>query len=214
MTRGTLKRPASRLASGAFARASSRLERRVDRVRTVGFVPRHDAGGRRNAGGVDVLDLVGVVENVAELTRVELDFLLVEPQVRERMRSLRSAIGKTWRAWQMLAFPEADPLHAPHPPTRRVGHLVSGIGGRPGRRGGRTLAAAAERTSPRDTVTALIAPHAGLVYSGPVAAHAYRQLEGRTADIVVWSARLITSDSTAYPSIAAAASTHRSASPG
>jgi len=41
-------------------------------------------------------------------------------------------------------------------------------------------------TAPRlDTITALIAPHAGLLYSGPVAAHAYRQLEGRSVDIVV-----------------------------
>jgi AmmeMemoRadiSam system protein B len=35
------------------------------------------------------------------------------------------------------------------------------------------------------TLTAIIAPHAGLMYSGPVAAHAYRQLEGRTVDTVV-----------------------------
>jgi AmmeMemoRadiSam system protein B len=34
-------------------------------------------------------------------------------------------------------------------------------------------------------ITALLAPHAGLVYSGPVAAHAYRQLEGRAYDVVV-----------------------------
>ena len=41
----------------------------------------------------------------------------------------------------------------------------------------------------RDTVTgeitAMIAPHAGLMYSGPVAAHAYRQLEGRAYDVIV-----------------------------
>ena len=34
-------------------------------------------------------------------------------------------------------------------------------------------------------VVALIAPHAGLMYSGPVAAHAYRLLRGRTFDVVV-----------------------------
>jgi AmmeMemoRadiSam system protein B len=34
-------------------------------------------------------------------------------------------------------------------------------------------------------ITALVAPHAGLMYSGPVAAHAYRQLEGRAYDVVV-----------------------------
>src|SRR5436305_3533248 len=31
----------------------------------------------------------------------------------------------------------------------------------------------------------LIAPHAGLMYSGPVAAHAYRLLRGRTFDVAV-----------------------------
>jgi AmmeMemoRadiSam system protein B len=36
-----------------------------------------------------------------------------------------------------------------------------------------------------ESITALIAPHAGLMYSGPVAAHAYRQLQGRNVDVVV-----------------------------
>jgi AmmeMemoRadiSam system protein B len=34
-------------------------------------------------------------------------------------------------------------------------------------------------------LVALIAPHAGLIYSGPVAAHAYRLLQGRTFEVVV-----------------------------
>jgi hypothetical protein len=34
-------------------------------------------------------------------------------------------------------------------------------------------------------ITAIVAPHAGLMYSGPVAAHAYRQLAGRTYDVIV-----------------------------
>ena len=34
-------------------------------------------------------------------------------------------------------------------------------------------------------LAALIAPHAGLMYSGPVAAHAYRLLRGRAFDVVV-----------------------------
>lgn len=33
-------------------------------------------------------------------------------------------------------------------------------------------------------LTAIVAPHAGLMYSGPVAAHAYRLLRGRTFDVV------------------------------
>ncbi|MEW5983429.1 MAG: AmmeMemoRadiSam system protein B [Acidobacteriota bacterium] len=34
-------------------------------------------------------------------------------------------------------------------------------------------------------IVGLVAPHAGLVYSGPVAAHAYRQLSGRSYDVIV-----------------------------
>ncbi len=34
-------------------------------------------------------------------------------------------------------------------------------------------------------LTALVSPHAGLMYSGPVAAHAYAQLWGRTYDAVI-----------------------------
>lgn len=34
-------------------------------------------------------------------------------------------------------------------------------------------------------INALIAPHAGLIYSGPVAAHAYQQLRGRAFDAIV-----------------------------
>ena len=34
-------------------------------------------------------------------------------------------------------------------------------------------------------IVGLVSPHAGLIYSGPVAAYAYRQLEGRSYDVVV-----------------------------
>src|SRR5438132_4932917 len=34
-------------------------------------------------------------------------------------------------------------------------------------------------------LVAIISPHAGLMYSGPVAAHAYRLLQGRRFDVVV-----------------------------
>jgi AmmeMemoRadiSam system protein B len=51
------------------------------------------------------------------------------------------------------------------------------------------LAAAVDRHLAKTTrdvpgeLVALIAPHAGLMYSGPVAAHAYRLLKGRTFDV-------------------------------
>jgi AmmeMemoRadiSam system protein B len=54
-----------------------------------------------------------------------------------------------------------------------------------------TLAAAVDRhltDTTRDLpgdLVALIAPHAGLMYSGPVAAHAYRLLRGRQFDVAV-----------------------------
>jgi AmmeMemoRadiSam system protein B len=47
----------------------------------------------------------------------------------------------------------------------------------------RCLAAAA--APPPGDLTALIAPHAGLMYSGAVAAHAYRALYGRRFDVAV-----------------------------
>src|SRR4029077_18254794 len=53
------------------------------------------------------------------------------------------------------------------------------------------LAAAVDRhlaETKRDVdgdLVALVAPHAGLMYSGPVAAHAYRLLKGRSFDVVV-----------------------------
>src|SRR5881628_3148227 len=53
------------------------------------------------------------------------------------------------------------------------------------------LAAALDRHLARTSrdvageLVALIAPHAGLMYSGPVAAHAYHLLRGRTFDVAV-----------------------------
>ena len=53
------------------------------------------------------------------------------------------------------------------------------------------LAAAVDRHLARVTrnvdgdLVAIVAPHAGLMYSGPVAAHAYRLLQGRTFDVAV-----------------------------
>ncbi|HXG90078.1 MAG TPA: AmmeMemoRadiSam system protein B [Vicinamibacterales bacterium] len=49
---------------------------------------------------------------------------------------------------------------------------------------------AADQDSPRQPppgadLVALIAPHAGLIYSGPVAAHAYRSLRNRRHDVAV-----------------------------
>src|SRR5262249_4989717 len=60
----------------------------------------------------------------------------------------------------------------------RAAALASGID--------RLLAGAAETSAPvTGDVVALIAPHAGLKYSGPVAACAYELLRGRAFDLAV-----------------------------
>ena len=96
-------------------------------------------------------------------------------------------------------------------PCRR--HLVSG--------NGRALAAAVDGhlAAPTDggdvagDLAALIAPHAGLMFSGPVAAHAYRLLaRPRRSTSRSSSDRRISSPSTASRSIRPAASRRRSAS--
>jgi len=41
------------------------------------------------------------------------------------------------------------------------------------------------KTTPRGAVVGLVSPHAGLMYSGPVAAHAYKAAAGGTYDVAV-----------------------------
>ena len=52
-------------------------------------------------------------------------------------------------------------------------------------------------------VVAVVAPHAGLMYSGPVAAHAYRLLRGRTFDVavIVGPSHFIGFDGVAAPAV-------------
>jgi MEMO1 family protein len=49
----------------------------------------------------------------------------------------------------------------------------------------RHLASADDDPDTAGNLVAVVAPHAGLMYSGPVAAHAYRLLKGRTFDVAV-----------------------------
>ncbi len=52
-------------------------------------------------------------------------------------------------------------------------------------RGRRAILTPPGAPAPVANLVALIAPHAGLMYSGPVAAHAYRQLRDRAIDTLV-----------------------------
>ena len=72
MTRGTLKKPASSAASGALRSAASRSsDGRTWSGRSDSWRVTH-VRGRRDAGRVDRQHLVGVPEEVAELTREQL----------------------------------------------------------------------------------------------------------------------------------------------
>ena len=76
--------------------------------------------------------------------------------------------------------------HAPTSEERRRRNVVSGRRGRRLRR--RSIGIwppPTRRRRCRGDLVALIAPHAGLMYSGPVAAHAYRLLRDRAFDVAV-----------------------------
>jgi hypothetical protein len=68
-------------------------------------------------------------------------------------------------------------------PAAVAGGWYPGQGGALAREVDRYLDLAAE--PPAGDILALIAPHAGLVYSGPVGAYAYRALRGRDYDVAV-----------------------------
>src|SRR5262245_58518503 len=80
-------------------------------------------------------------------------------------------------------------MRPPHRMTARIRKAAVAGSWYPGT--STTLAAAVDRhlaNTTRDVrgdLIALIAPHAGLMYSGPVAAHAYRLLRGRQFDVAV-----------------------------
>ena len=59
------------------------IERRDDLVRPVGAVTSDDVRRRGDAGRVDLLDLIGVGEDVAELPCKELHFRRIELEVGE-----------------------------------------------------------------------------------------------------------------------------------
>src|SRR5262249_13953531 len=130
------------------------------------------------AGRVDLLYLLRVGEDLAKLARKEVQFRRVELEVRERrdggyVRPCESGRHDKFYNVRMA-------------PIRRAAVAGSWYPGNAD-----ALAAAVDRCLARTSrdiagdVVALIAPHAGLMYSGPVAAHAYRLLRDRRFDVVV-----------------------------
>jgi len=103
---------------------------------------------------------------------------------------LRRARGAGWKRGLAVAPSSGargqSPVKSVTAPIRRAAVAGSWYPG-----AATTLTATLDRylarvhTDVHGTLVALIAPHAGLMYSGPVAAHAYRQLRDRQVDLVV-----------------------------
>ncbi len=130
-----------------------------------------------NAGRVDALHLPRVFENVAELAGKQLDLLRRELESCERcdffhLRASESCSHGEMLAWRVLRKAAVAGSWYPGS-SAALSKAVDGY-----------LATASE--PPRlARLTALVAPHAGLMYSGPVAAYAYTLLQQHPADVVV-----------------------------
>ena len=123
----------------------------------------------RDPGGIHLLHLLGVVQDPRELRREEILFLLGQLELRERGDTLDICFGQFGRHAPIVPYDVAMNV-------RRTAVAGSWYPGDPER-----LAAevdeyvnAAHVASDVPAPRAIIAPHAGLRYSGPVAAYAYK----------------------------------------
>src|SRR5207248_3970118 len=134
-----------------------------------------DGCGGRDARRVHELHLIGVREDVAELLRKEVELRDVEVEVGER-RNCGDLFSCETRG-------HAEFYNVPMTAIRRAAVAGSWYPGQAS-----ALASAVDGYLENATsdmngdLVALAAPHAGLKYSGSVAAHAYRLLRGRRFD--------------------------------
>jgi len=155
----------------------------------------------RDAGRVDPLELVGVREDIAQLSREQVELRGIEIQMGEGGDGGHALSGEFGGHGQMLArkgswvlrcvssrvtpptHPSTEFMRAPIRRAAVAGSWYPGTAP--------ALAAAVDRhlekagDGPTGDLVALVAPHAGLMYSGPVAAHAYRLLRARRFDVAV-----------------------------
>ncbi len=97
ITRGTLKRPASRAASGALASASGARQRRHDHVFAAHALFVEHVRRRLHALRIDFGHLLRVAEDVRELTREQVAFAVGQRQVGQRRDALDLLVGKRRR---------------------------------------------------------------------------------------------------------------------
>src|SRR5579872_5168380 len=139
----------------------------------------HHACRRQDAGRVDPLDLFRVSEDVAELAREQIDLVFGELEMGQRRDGADLVARETGGHAEMLTCRKMTPIRR----AAVAGTWYPGTAN--------ALAAAVDRHlsgATRDIagdLVALVSPHAGLMYSGPVAAHAYHLLRGRSFDVAV-----------------------------
>ena len=171
----------------------SRIERRIWRV---GERVGHGNGGARlvvsfgpfgadvrhrwYAGRIDLLHLLGIVEDAGELPREQILLLLGQLEVRER----RDALDILFRQFRRHApiVPYDDAMH-----VRRAAVAGSWYPGHPDRLAREVDEYIGEADVEPDVPapTVIVAPHAGLRYSGPVAAYAYKAASAASRRTVV-----------------------------
>lgn len=174
----------------------------------VGALPGHlveERGRWFDPRGIQFRDLPGIVEDAGKLDGVLLPFVVIESQAGEAGDSvyLRQSQGighgkmlariireRARILLDLLAFRlgrDYDPRTMTSQPVRHAAVAGEWYPAKPERLTSAVDGYLNSVTTPLvgGTVHGLVAPHAGLMYSGPVAAWAYRALEGRDIDLVV-----------------------------
>ena len=123
---------------------------------------------------IEALDLFGVFEHVRQLVEKPLLLVLTQLETREPCDAIDVCAGQP--PWHAKCY------HAIEVSLRRAAVAGSWYPANPealAREVDRYLVAV--EGSPAGDTVALVAPHAGLVYSGAIAAHAYRPLRDQAA---------------------------------
>jgi len=139
--------------------------------------------GRRNACRIDLLNCSSVFENPRELGSEQHAFGLGEfdpCEAREAQKIVRAEIGGHGT---ILTFHSLREAAMNVRPAAVAGTWYPGTPGALTREVDGYLEAAGE--GPVGDIRAVIAPHAGIMFSGPVAAHAYKAAARQRYDLVV-----------------------------
>ena len=131
--------------------------------------------------GVELLDLLGIGEEVRELAAEECDLVRRQREAGEPRQTLDVCRGElslargsgTRNRSMQLRFARHGGRFDERPAGGGRGDLVSGHARR-ARRARSTAISPPCRTRRRFDVRRIIAPHAGIMFSGPVAAYAYK----------------------------------------